>query len=102
MRGIIKGSLVSLVIAVSSLGFNAQAHSQGQAADAINSAKAALKKADSVDGAWRDTGKMIKKAESLLKEGKYTEAAKEAMEARDQGMLGYDQAVSQSSRKLHI
>lgn len=100
MSRFIKSSLMVLVIALSSLGFTAQAHSSAQVADAINAAKAALKKAESVDGAWRDTGKMIKEAEALMKQGKYTEAAKKATDARDQGMLGYEQAVSQT--KLHI
>lgn len=102
MTRFIKSSLMVLVIALSSLGFNVQAHSSAQAADAISAAKAALKKADSVDGAWRDTGKMIKQAEALMKGGKNTEAAKKAMDARDQGMLGYEQAVAQTPDKLHI
>lgn len=78
-----------------------------QAADmtaesAIAAAKDALKHADSVGGAWRDTGKMIAKAESLLKEGKSEEAMKMAEEAEMQGMLGYIQATSQSMNNLHI
>jgi hypothetical protein len=69
---------------------------------AIAAAKDAQKQAASVDGEWRDTGKMIKKAEKLLKEGKTEEAAKLAGKAEAQGMLGYMQATSQNSDNLHI
>ena len=69
---------------------------------AIAAAKEAQKQANSVGGEWRDTGKMIKKAEKLLKEGKTKEAAKLAQEAEAQGMLGYMQATSQTKDNLHI
>ena len=73
----------------------------GAADDAIADAKEALKQADMVGGAWRDTGKMIKKAESLLSEGKSKEAEAMAREAEAQAMLGYMQATSQTLDKLH-
>jgi hypothetical protein len=80
-----------------------QASAAGMSAEqAIAAAKEARKQASSVDGEWRDTGKMIQKAEALLKEGKTKEAAKMAEEAEIQAMLGYMQATSQSSNKLHI
>ncbi len=69
---------------------------------AIAAAKAAQKQAASVGGEWRDTKKMIKKAEALLKAGKTQEAAKMAEAAEAQGMLGYMQATSQTADKLHI
>ena len=69
---------------------------------AIASAKDARKQAISVGGEWRDTGKMIKKAEALLKEGKTKKAAKMAQAAETQAMLGYMQATSQTSENLHI
>jgi hypothetical protein len=72
------------------------------AEDAISYAKAAQKRAASVKGEWRDTGKMIKKAEKLLATGKSKEAAKLANKAREQALLGYEQASSQASRGLHI
>jgi hypothetical protein len=62
----------------------------------------AQKQAQSVGGQWRDTGKMIKQAEKLLKEGKTGEAEKLAREAEAQGMLGYMQATSQTMDNLHI
>ncbi len=70
---------------------------------AIAEARDAHKQADSVGGAWRDTGKMIKKAEQLLAEGQLEKALELAREAEAQGMLGYMQATAQSSiEKLHI
>jgi hypothetical protein len=74
----------------------------GAADDAIADAKEAQKQAQSVGGQWRDTGKMIKQAEKLLKEGKTEEAEKLAREAEAQGMLGYMQATSQTKDNLHI
>jgi hypothetical protein len=72
------------------------------AENAIAAAKDARKQAIAVGGEWRDTGKMIKKAEKLLKEGKAEEATKIAQAAEAQGMLGYMQATSQTSDNLHI
>ena len=79
--------------------------SSANAADpvaAITAAKDAQKQAKSVGGEWRDIGKMIKKAEKLLKEGKDEDAAKLAQAAEAQGMLGYMQATAQTSDNLHI
>ena len=81
---------------------SAQAADMSSAESAIATAKEARKHAGSVGGEWRDTGKMLKKAEALLKEGKYDEAMKMAQEAEAQAMLGYIQATSQTSDNLHI
>ena len=97
----IKNLSTTLLAAVFAVGFSASALA-GAAEDAIADAKAAQKQAQSVGGQWRDTGKMIKKAEKLLKEGKTAEAEKLAREAEAQGMLGYIQATSQTADKLHI
>ena len=69
---------------------------------AIAAAKDARKQASMVGGEWRDIGKMLKKAEALLKKGKMEEAAKLAQAAEAQAMLGYMQATSQNSDNLHI
>lgn len=74
----------------------------GPAEDAIVAAKEAQKQADTVGGEWRDTKKMIKKAEKLLKEGKTKEAEMLARKAEAQGMLGYMQSVAQTKDNLHI
>ncbi len=68
----------------------------------IAAAKDAQKQANSVGGEWRDTGKMIKKAEKLLSEGKLEQADALAREAEAQGMLGYMQSTAQTSDNLHI
>lgn len=68
----------------------------------IAAAKDAQKQANSVGGEWRDTKKMIKKAEKLLAEGKLEEADALAREAEAQGMLGYMQSTSQTKDNLHI
>lgn len=92
MQTILKQLLLAATIAVFAGGAWA-----GAAEDAIADAKAAQKQARSVDGEWRDTGKMIKKAQKLLKDGKTAEAEKLAREAEAQGMLGYMQATSQAN-----
>jgi hypothetical protein len=62
---------------------------------AIAAAKASQKAAGAVGGEWRDTGKMIKKAEEAAAAGNYGEAEKLAKKAEAQGKLGKEQALSQ-------
>ncbi|MCW8908547.1 MAG: SoxXA-binding protein [Sedimenticola sp.] len=70
------------------------------AADAIARAEAAQKKADSVNGEWRDTGKFIKNAKKAAEDGDYAKAVRLANKAESEGNLGYQQAVSQSELKI--
>ncbi len=103
MKHTLKTLLLTALIAVFSTGYMTSANSGDMSAEAsIAAAKEAQKQARSVGGEWRDTGKMIKKAEKLLKEGKAKKAAKLAQEAEAQGMLGYMQATSQTKDNLHI
>ncbi len=67
---------------------------------AIAAADASRKKAASVGGEWRDTGKKIKKARTLAKEGKFAAAVKLANFAERQGKYGYEQAVSQQQMRI--
>jgi hypothetical protein len=60
---------------------------------AIADAESARKKAASVDGEWRDTGKMIKEAEAAGAAGDFAKGIKLANEAQKQGELGYAQAM---------
>lgn len=62
---------------------------------AIAAAKASQKAAGSVGGEWRDTGKIIKKAEKAAADGNYGDAEKLAKKAEAQGRLGKEQALSQ-------
>jgi len=66
---------------------------------AIDKADSNRKHAASVGGEWRDTGKIIKKAQAALKSGEFDKAIKLARKAELQGNYGYDQAVSQHSVK---
>ena len=99
-----KHTLKSLLLTASIAVFSTASVNAGDmsAEAAIAAAKEAQKQANSVGGEWRDTAKMIKKAEKLLKDGKAEEAAKLAREAEAQGMLGYMQATSQTKDNLHI
>ena len=101
MQHSMKTTLLAATFAIFSSGFLATANA-ADAVAAIAAAKDAQKQANSVGGEWRDTGKMIKKAEKLLAEGKTEEAAKLAQQAEAQGMLGYMQATAQTSDNLHI
>jgi len=90
--------ILKTILIVASLCFAVTANA-GEAEDAIAAAKAAPKSAAMVGGEWRDTKKMIKKAEKLLTDGKTEQAIKQAMKAEAQGMLGHMQATMQD---LHI
>ncbi|MBG7602193.1 MAG: SoxXA-binding protein [Gammaproteobacteria bacterium] len=70
------------------------------AESAIAAAESARKKAASIDGEWRDTGKMIKKAQAALKAGDSAKAIKLAKKAENQGKLGYEQAQAQQTLKM--
>lgn len=67
---------------------------------AITSADAARKKAASVGGEWRDTGKLIKKARAAAEKGDYEKAVKLANTAKMQGEAGYQQAMDQKDAGL--
>lgn len=71
--------------------------SSADAEKAIAAAELARKRAASVDGEWRDTGKMVKKAKQAASSGDYAEAVRLADEARRQGDLGYEQALHEKN-----
>ncbi len=93
-------ALLLLVIgfAVGCAGTTEEATGADQAAAeaAIAAAKSANAKAKAEGYEWRDTGKLIKKAEKALKEGKYDDAIKLANKAKRQAEL----AVEQKYREL--
>lgn len=88
--GLILGMLSSIVAAAD----NAQSQK------AIAGAEESRKKAASVHGEWRDTGKIIKKAKAAQSEGKYDQAVKLANKAQRQGQLGYEQASAQKELSM--
>ena len=68
------------------------------AAAAIAAAKAANDKAAAQNYEWRDTGEIIKQAESAMKEGKNAEAIKLANKARRQAENAINQKYSELER----
>jgi hypothetical protein len=64
----------------------------------IGEAEAAIKKAKSVDGEWRDSvKKYLKKAKAAAAKGDNDKALKLAKEAKFEGEMGYQQAVEQKN-----
>lgn len=64
---------------------------------AINMAKQETAKAKKVNYTWRDTGKIIKKAEEAMKKEDYASAVKLANKAKTQGMLAQQQYEEQKN-----
>lgn len=64
---------------------------------ACAAAEAARKKAASVGGEWRDIGKTIKKAKKAMKAGDDKKAIKLCNKARQQGEIGYEQALREQA-----
>ena len=62
---------------------------------AITDAAAAMKKAEAVGFAWRDTGKMIKAAQAAAEKGDTAKAMALAEQARKQGESAYQQYLDQ-------
>lgn len=62
---------------------------------AVTAAKAEIKKAKSISGEWRDTGKLMKKADKAASKGDFDKAIKLAEKARMQAVIGQEQAASQ-------
>jgi nucleoid-associated protein YgaU len=92
--------LVALVLAVAvgcstteSSGADEQA-----AKDAIAAAKAANERAKELTYEWRDTGKLIKKAEAALGDGNYDEAIKLANKAKRQAENAVAQKRAEDAR----
>ena len=98
-----KKQLTGIIIVVIMIGIisnNALAGDKQAAVAAISAAETAKKKAAAVEGEWRDTGKIIKHAQSAMQEGNFDKAIKLANKAERQGKYGYEQAVSQKDLKM--
>ena len=95
------GKLVILLVAcICLVPIQASATTDAKAKQAIAEAGKSLKKASSVDGQWRDSGKILKAAGKALKSGDFAKAIKLANKANRQGKLGYEQAVAQKELKM--
>lgn len=93
-------NLLSFALLFSTVVSNTTMAADNKAAQsAIDKAETSRQHAASVDGEWRDTGKIIKKAKAALQEGKFDQAIKLARKAERQGSYGYEQAISQKTQK---
>ena len=99
---IIFGALIFALSGCSTMG-GGSAAAGGDAAtakSAIAAAEAALDKARSVEGEWRDAkSKMIKKAKEAVTKGEFDKAIKLANMAKFEGEMGYAQAMEQKDVK---
>lgn len=65
---------------------------------AITAAEAAIKKADSIGGSWRDSKKKyLKKAKAAAAKGENKEALKFANKAKFEGEMAHKQALEQAN-----
>lgn len=87
------GILVATLAAGFSMG--SWADDQADFEKAITAAQEARKKAAAVGGEWRDIGKFLKEAEQAAKKGDFATANKLVEKAKQQGELGYEQAMNQ-------
>ncbi len=92
-----KTGLAAVLLALALAGASAANAKPGDAEveKAIGAASAALKKADSVGFAWRDTGKLIKSAQAAADKGDTAQAMALAEQARKQGESAYQQYLDQ-------
>ncbi len=97
-------SLIALVFAVA-IGCSSTSDGDGSeqaAKDAIAAAKAANKEAKAVGNEWRDTGKLIKKAEAALADSDFDKAISLANKARRQAENAIKQVEAEKSRIGHM
>jgi hypothetical protein len=85
-----------LAAAIAALGTApVQADPAGDAATAIRQAEAARQQAAAVGGEWSNTATLIQDAQAAVQAGDYARARDLAHQAREQGRLGYQQALQQ-------
>ena len=96
----VKKKLTTCALAVLMTGLGTQAFARASAEDyekMMRAAEAAQAAAASVGGEWRDTGKMLDKAKKAASDGAYDKAIAIANQARQQGELGYKQALAEKN-----
>ncbi len=77
-------------------------YNKGDAVGAITAAEHQLSRAESQNFAWRDTGKLIKKAKEALKKEDFDEAVKLANKAKQQSTLALEQAMAANKAGPHM
>lgn len=93
---------IALLIVMLSACDSTPEKADSSAADAIAAAKTANKRASNENYEWRDTGKMIKKAEKALAKGDDATAIKLANMARRQAENAVTQKYAELKRLEHI
>ena len=89
---LLRTAALSAVLAFAATGCASMGYEQ-----ATQDADAAIKKAASVGGEWRDSRKIMKKAAEAAKAGEFDKASKLANKAKQQGELGYAQAMAEKT-----
>lgn len=74
-----------------------QTHNKNDAMSAITAAEHETARASKVGYEWRDTGKLIKKAQEAMKKEEYDKAVKLANEAKMQSSLALEQQKQQAN-----
>ena len=90
-----KYTLISLAAAFLLSGA-VHAASQADYDKAVAAAQAALKTASSMGNQWRDSGKLLKKADEAAKAGDFAKAVTLAQAAEFQGRIAQQQATEQA------
>ena len=93
---------IALTLTACSSSPNAASNNAEQATAAITAAKTANSQAKKVNYEWRDTGKIIKKAQKAQKEGNYEMAVKLANKAKRQAENAYKQYLENRNAKPHL
>ncbi len=92
MKKTLTAAAIALLLAGTSF-----ATSQADFDKAYAAAEAARQEAAKMKNEWRDTAKMLKKAQELAKAGKLEAAIKMAKAAEFQGKMAVEQAKSQAN-----
>ncbi len=88
-----------IITGCASSGGSSASSSEAESAyqQAMSEAKKALNDAHKANNVWRDSGKMLKKADEAAKTGDFETATKLALKAKRQGELAVLQAESQKN-----
>ena len=93
----IKLGFIALVIALTSACSSYETKSFTNFDEALKDATAAIGEAKSAGYEWRDSQKLVTKAEKLNADGKVDEALKTIAKAKEQAVLAVAQAKQQAS-----
>jgi hypothetical protein len=88
---------ISLITALSACLMSPVLAQAGTYEEAVMDAKASINNAKALNNEWRDSSKLLEKADKLNKEGKSDKAMKLVAEAKKQGDMAVVQAKLQAS-----